>query len=74
LATDVAAYPSGDLSAIGSASDLAIYRAVLNLWGLQGGYCRDPFFPLDANREEALRRFLTKSGWIDPDRILAEIA
>jgi len=59
---------------LGSASDLAIYRAVLNLWGLQGGYCRDPFFPLDANQEEALRRFLTKSGWIDPDRILAEIA
>jgi 4-hydroxy-tetrahydrodipicolinate synthase len=58
---------------LGSASDLAIYRAILNLWGLKGGYCRDPFFPLDANQQLELRRSLTSSGWIDPDRILSEM-
>jgi 4-hydroxy-tetrahydrodipicolinate synthase len=58
---------------LGSTSDLAIYRAILKLWGLHGGYCRDPFFPLDVKQEEELRRLLTASGWIDPDQVLAEV-
>jgi 4-hydroxy-tetrahydrodipicolinate synthase len=58
---------------LGSTSDLAIYRAILKLWGLHGGYCRDPFFPLDLKQEEELRRLLTASGWIDPDQVLAEV-
>jgi len=56
---------------LGSASDLTIYRAILNLWGLHGGYCRDPLSPLDAHQQEELRRLLTASGWINPGRVLA---
>jgi 4-hydroxy-tetrahydrodipicolinate synthase len=55
---------------IGPVSDLAIYRSILNLWGLQGGYCRDPFFPLDESQESKLRELLEKSRWIDPQRVL----
>ena len=31
---------------IGPVSDLAIYRSILTLWGREGGFSRDPFFPL----------------------------
>ena len=55
---------------VGPVSDLAIYRSMLNFWGLKGGYCRDPFFPLDAKQESKLREFLEKSGWIEPDHVL----
>jgi 4-hydroxy-tetrahydrodipicolinate synthase len=55
---------------IGPVSDLAIYRAMLNLWGLEGGYSRDPFFPLDRDQVEKLRQILEQAGWIDPDRAL----
>lgn len=55
---------------IGPVSDLAIYRSVLNLWGLEGGYSRDPFFPLDQQQVERLRGLLEKSGWLDPARAL----
>ena len=30
---------------IGPVSDLATYRSILNMWGLQGGYSRNPFYP-----------------------------
>jgi 4-hydroxy-tetrahydrodipicolinate synthase len=55
---------------IGPVSDLAIYRSILKLWRLQGGYCRDPFFPLDSQQEEKLRVILERTGWIDPDHVL----
>ncbi|MGA3323969.1 MAG: dihydrodipicolinate synthase family protein [Terriglobia bacterium] len=55
---------------IGPVSDLAVYRSMLNSWGLQGGYCRDPFFPLDEKQESKLREFLEKSGWNDPEHVL----
>jgi 4-hydroxy-tetrahydrodipicolinate synthase len=55
---------------IGPVSDLAIYRAILNLWGLEGGYSRDPFFPLDSEQVAALRRILEQTGWIDPSLAL----
>ncbi len=55
---------------LGPVSDLAIYRSMLNSWGLKGGYCRDPFFPLDEKQESKLRDLLEKSGWNDPDHVL----
>jgi dihydrodipicolinate synthase/N-acetylneuraminate lyase len=55
---------------IGPVSDLAIYRSILKSWGLQGGYCRDPFFPLDEKQEGKLRERLEKSGWSDPAHVL----
>jgi len=55
---------------IGPVSDLAIYRSMLNSWGLHGGYCRDPFFPLDKEQESRLCGFLEKSGWSDPEHVL----
>jgi dihydrodipicolinate synthase/N-acetylneuraminate lyase len=58
---------------IGPVSDLAIYRSILNFWGLKGGYCRDPFFPLDRKQEGKLREFLERSGWIDPDHVLNNV-
>lgn len=59
---------------IGPVSDLAIYRAMLNLWGLEGGYCRDPFFPLDRDQVEKLKRILHEARWMDPDHALDDIA
>jgi len=58
---------------IGSVSDLAIYRSMLKIWGLPGGYCRDPFFPLDEKQEKTLRELLQQSGWIDPDHVLDNV-
>jgi 4-hydroxy-tetrahydrodipicolinate synthase len=55
---------------IGPVSDLAMYRSMLKLWGLPGGYCRNPFFPLDEKQETILRRLLQTSGWMDPDNLL----
>jgi 4-hydroxy-tetrahydrodipicolinate synthase len=58
---------------IGSVSDLAIYRAMLKLWGLNGGYSRNPFFPLDTEQEQTLRRELEGSGWLDSGKNVAGI-
>ncbi len=58
---------------IGPVSDLAIYRSILNLWSLEGGYCRDPFFPLDRDQVEKLRKILEQSGWTDPTHVLTGI-
>ena len=55
---------------VGPVSDLATYRSMLNFWGLHGGYCRDPFFPLDDKQESKLRDLMDRSGWIDPDHVL----
>jgi 4-hydroxy-tetrahydrodipicolinate synthase len=55
---------------LGPVNDLSIYRSILNFWGLEGGYCRDPFFPLDAQQERTLREILERTGWIDPDHVL----
>jgi len=52
---------------IGPVSDLATYRSILNLWGLQGGYCRAPFYPLTQEQNETLRGLLARSGWLTPD-------
>jgi len=58
---------------IGPVSDLAIYRSILNSWGLHGGVCRAPFFPLDEGQEEKLRHLLEVSGWIDAEHVLGSI-
>ena len=55
---------------IGPVSDLAIYRSMLKFWGLGGGYCRDPFFPLDEKQEQTLRDHMQLSGWLNPDHVL----
>ena len=59
---------------IGPVSDLAIYRAMLNLWGLEGGYSRDPLFPLDQDQVHTLRAILEQTGWMDPGHALDGIA
>lgn len=58
---------------VGPVSDLAIYRSILNFWGQQGGYSRDPFFPLDEAQERTLRELLQRSGWLEPARVLEGI-
>lgn len=58
---------------VGPVSDLATYRSILNLWGLQGGYSRNPFYPLNAEQEARLRGILEKTGWMDPERALEGI-
>ncbi len=55
---------------VGPVSDLATYRSILNMWGLAGGYSRNPFYPLDAEQEARLRTLLEKSDWLDPERAL----
>jgi 4-hydroxy-tetrahydrodipicolinate synthase len=52
---------------VGPVSDLATYRSILNFWGLQGGYSRNPFYPLDAEQEQRLRTLLEESGWMNPE-------
>jgi 4-hydroxy-tetrahydrodipicolinate synthase len=59
---------------IGTVSDLVIYRSILNLWGLQGGYSRHPFYPLDHDQEVRLRTLLEKSNWLDPEQAMADIS
>jgi 4-hydroxy-tetrahydrodipicolinate synthase len=58
---------------VGPVSDLAIYRSMLNFWGLHGGFCRDPFYPLDERQEKTLRDLLERSGWMNPDHILDDV-
>ena len=55
---------------IGPVSDLAAYRSILNFWGLEGGYSRNPFYPLDAGQEARLRGILEATNWMDPGRAL----
>ena len=49
---------------IGPVSDLATYRSILNLWGLNGGYSRSPFYPLTGEQDKCLAALLRKSGWL----------
>lgn len=58
---------------IGPVSDLAAYRTILNSWGLHGGNCRDPFFPLDQAQEKRLLELLEKSGWNEPEHVLDDV-
>jgi len=58
---------------VGPVSDLATYRSMLKFWGHEGGFCRNPFFPLDEKQEATLRRLLERSGWMDPEHILDDI-
>jgi len=58
---------------LGSVSDLAIYRSILNLWGLKGGFCRRPILPLSTAAEKTLRSLLEQSGWIDPDSVFESL-
>lgn len=55
---------------IGPVSDLATYRSILSMWGLEGGYSRNPLYPLDEEQERTLRCLLEKSGWTDPEHAL----
>lgn len=58
---------------IGEVSDLATYRSILNLWGLHGGYSRNPFYPLNAAQENTLRSLLEESHWMNPESALEGI-
>ena len=58
---------------IGPVSDLATYRSILNLWGLEGGYSRNPFYPLDAEQEDRLRAHLKLTNWLDPEHALDSV-
>jgi 4-hydroxy-tetrahydrodipicolinate synthase len=58
---------------VGPVSDLATYRSMLKFWGREGGFCRNPFFPLDEKQEATLRGLLERSGWMDPEHILDDI-
>lgn len=58
---------------IGPVSDLATYRSILNLWGLEGGYSRNPFYPLDAEQEARLRAHLELTNWLDPEHALDSV-
>jgi 4-hydroxy-tetrahydrodipicolinate synthase len=58
---------------LGPVSDLAIYRSILNFWGLKGGFCRRPILPLGPGAETTLRVLLEKSGWIDPDSVFESL-
>lgn len=51
---------------LGAVSDLAIYRSILKLWGLNGGYSQPPILPLNSEQENLLRIRLEESGWINP--------
>jgi dihydrodipicolinate synthase/N-acetylneuraminate lyase len=53
-------------SQVGPVSDLAIYRSILNLWGLNGGYCRNPFYPLSSEEEKRLQLCLKQANWLEP--------
>jgi 4-hydroxy-tetrahydrodipicolinate synthase len=55
---------------VGPVSDLATYRSILNFWGLDGGYSRNPFYPLDSAQELQLRAHLEKTNWFDPEGAL----
>jgi 4-hydroxy-tetrahydrodipicolinate synthase len=59
---------------IGAVSDLAVYRSILNIWGLRGGYSRHPFYPLDQDQETRLRQLLENSNWLEPEQVMANIA
>lgn len=58
---------------IGPVSDLAIYRSILNCWGLEGGYSRHPFYPLTEEQEAKVRHILKDTGWLDPDHALDSV-
>ncbi len=51
---------------VGPVSDLAIYRSILDLWGLKGGYSRNPFYPLSEEEEGRLRGLLKQADWLEP--------
>jgi 4-hydroxy-tetrahydrodipicolinate synthase len=53
---------------VGAVSDLAIYRSILTFWGLEGGFCRNPFYPLNADEERRLHELLKEAGWLEPAR------
>jgi 4-hydroxy-tetrahydrodipicolinate synthase len=59
---------------LGPATDLAIYRSMLKLWGLPGGYSRRPFPPLTAEQEDRLRGYLAETGWREPEAALKGVA
>jgi 4-hydroxy-tetrahydrodipicolinate synthase len=59
---------------LGPANDLAIYRSMLKIWGLPGGYSRRPFLPLAAEQEHRLRSYLAETGWLEPETALAGVA
>lgn len=58
---------------LGPATDLAVYRSMLKLWGLPGGYSRRPFRPLTAEQEDRLRAYLAETGWLEPEAALAGV-
>jgi 4-hydroxy-tetrahydrodipicolinate synthase len=60
----------GSRNEIGPVSDIAIYRAMLELWGRPAGYCRLPFFPLNDEQKQSLRARLEATGWLNYEHVL----
>lgn len=50
----------------GTANDVAIYRSILRLWGMKGGFSRRPFLPLTDQQEMRLAELLEGWGWRQP--------
>lgn len=51
---------------VGPVNDLSLYRAILDHWGLNGGFSRNPFYPLTAEQRKTLARVLEEIGWSEP--------
>jgi 4-hydroxy-tetrahydrodipicolinate synthase len=49
---------------LGPASDIPIYRGILELWGRQGGFSRSPFLPLSRDQMKRLAERLSAAGWL----------
>ena len=51
-------------SQLGPASDISIYRGILQLWGRHAGYSRRPFDPLSDQQLEQLSEILREADWL----------
>lgn len=58
---------------LGRATDLDIYRSILEFWGHPGGFSRKPFLPLSKEQKQRLGNLLSETGWLDPYKKCEEI-
>lgn len=49
---------------LGPAADIPIYRGMLQLWGRQGGFSREPFSPLSDRQLDLLAGEMRAAGWL----------
>jgi 4-hydroxy-tetrahydrodipicolinate synthase len=57
---------------LGPVNDLAIYRSMLKIWGLKGGFSRRPFLPLTPEQENQLKELMSQWGWLQPEFVRME--